>query len=132
MHHCELFRMDNKLYTPALCWNIPVSVAATASVQPPQKNSFQSPMSLFGQLLHIERVHQTMNRDENLSLFVVGINPLAHRYHTNASKFETFEQLYCVGQSARDSAGVVHHKYVKLSQTTAGSLQHPLQSWAVC
>jgi hypothetical protein len=41
--------MDDKLYAPALCGNIPVSVAATARVQPPQKNPFQSPMGLLGQ-----------------------------------------------------------------------------------
>src|SRR5712691_1419797 len=124
--------MDDKLYASCLRWNIPVSVAATASVQPPQKNPFQSPMGLFGQLLNIERIHQTVNRDENVSLLAVGINSLAHRYHANASKLETFEQLYCVGQGARDSTGVIHQKYVKLSNATVGGLQHPLKSWPVC
>src|SRR6266576_726726 len=107
--------MDDKLYASALRWNIPVSITATARVQPPQKNPFQSPMGLFGQLLHIERVHQTVNRDENISLLAVGINPLAYRYHANASKLEAFVQLHCVRQIARHSAGVVHQNHVELS-----------------
>jgi len=49
-----------------------------------------------------------MNRDENVSLLAVGINPLAHRDHANARKLETFEQLHRVRKIARDSAGVVH------------------------
>jgi hypothetical protein len=87
---------------------VAISIAATASVQAAEKSTFQASVCFFGKLLHIQRVHQSMNGDENISLLAMGVNTLAHRYDANARKLELFEQLHGVGKATGDSAGIVH------------------------
>jgi hypothetical protein len=111
--------MDQELRASTFCRNVAISIAATACVQAAQKSTFQAAMGLFSQLLYIQRVHQSVNGDENISLLAMGVDALAYRYDANASKLETFEQLHGVGEIAGDSAGVVYQNYVELATSAS-------------
>jgi hypothetical protein len=82
-------------------------------VQAAQKRTFQPTVSLFGQFLHVQRIHKAMDCHEHICLFTLGVNALRHSNHAESGETQLFEELHRIRQAARDAARIIYQDYVK-------------------
>jgi hypothetical protein len=55
-------------------------------MEAPQNRTLQPTVSLFGQFLDVQRVHEAMNSKENVRLLAPRVDALAHRNDAYASE----------------------------------------------
>ena len=111
--------------------NLAKPILATARGEAPVHLTGESTLHLLRQLFQIELIDEAMDRDERISLFGVGVNPLGDVDDADPEKLQLLHHANGVWNVAGDARAVIDEQHIKRFRLASRRREQTLHAGAV-